>query len=371
MATDDKYIAYRFRIYPDKEQRIYFAKAFGCKRKYWNVCLEESKNNLTNNNVAKFSSPAKVKADFPYMKEIDSLVFCNAQLDLQKAWKNHFKQSDKFGEPNFKKKRDGYASFTTNNQNGTIKLSDKYLSIPKLKSKIKIKKHREFEGKIKSVTITREPSGKYYASILVEVDEFLQGKTTSNAIGLDVGINKLITDSNGKVYDNIKTTKKYEKKKAREDRKLSRKKFGSNNYEKQRLKKAKVDEKIRNIRKDYIHKLTSKIVEENQTIVMEDLKVKNMMKNPHLSKAIADCSWSEIARQLEYKAARQNKEFTKIDTFYPSSQICSNCGFRNHEVKKLSIRQWNCPCCNTHHDRDVNAAKNILNKGLENLKKTS
>ena len=366
---ETKLIGYRYRIYPTTEQIIYFAKCFGCVRFYWNHALEQSKNNLKNTNLASFDTPAKFKNDYDFLREIDSLTLANTQLNLQKAWRMYFKKDNNFGKPNFKKKRDGYPSFTTNNQNGTIKLSDKYLTIPKLKSKIKIKKHREFNGKIKSVTITREPSGKYYASILIETNTYntLNDCDKNKYIGLDLGVTSLITDSDGNKYENIKTTKKYARRKAKEQRKLARKQFGSKNYEKQRVKVAKVDEKIRHVRQDHINKLSSKIVAENQTIVVEDLKIKNMMKNHHLAKSIADCGWGEIVRQLEYKCDRNSRNFIKIDTFFASSKICSCCGVKNPKIKNLSIRNWTCPCCDTRHDRDINAANNILNEGIKKI----
>ena len=357
--------AYKYRIYPNKTQREYFAKVFGCVRFFYNKSLSDMNELYKSKGIYKNITPASYKEDYPFLKEVDSLALCNAQINRNMAFKSFFKKQNAF--PNYKSKRHDQ-SYTTNNQ-GSVKFSsnDRYISIPKC-SRIRIKKHRDFIGTIKSITVSKTTDEKYYISLLVE-EETESIKLMDNAIGLDLGLKELIVDSNGKKYKNHKYLTKSQNKLAKEQRKLSHMEKGSSNRNKQRIKVAKLHKHIQNQRNDYLHKLSKKFIDENQIICIEDLKVKDMMSDSKLARNISDVSWSKLVAMLIYKADWYTRKLIKVPSTYPSSQLCSLCGYQNKEVKNLKIRKWTCPECGSVHDRDCNAAKNILSKGIEMLTK--
>ena len=369
--------AYKFRIYPTEEQKIFFAKTFGCVRKVYNLMLNDRKKAYeeVKNDPSKkmtFPTPAKYKKEFPFLKEVDSLALANAQLNLDKAYKNFFRDKS-VGFPRFKSKKNPVQSYTTNNQNGTVALIDsKFIKVPKLKSLVRIKLHRQPKGMIKSATISRHASGKYYISLLCK-EEISELPKTNSAIGIDLGITDFAILSDGQKIDNNKFTSKMEKKLKREQRKLSKRALlaknkgiplsEAKNYQKQKRKVARLHEKVMNQRTDFLNKLSTEIIKNHDIICIEDLNVKGMLRNHKLARSISDVSWSSFVAKLQYKADWYGREIIKVDTWFPSSQICSECGHKDGK-KSLDIREWTCPICHTHHDRDINASINILTEGL-------
>ena len=363
--------AYRYRIYPNKEQEIQLAKTFGCCRFVYNQTLayrknayEKEKKSVSKTDCNNYCN-RELKKVYEWLKEVDKFALTNAIYNMDSAYQKFFKEHA--GYPKFKIKRDNRQSYTTNFTNGniTVDFDRGRIKLPKLK-RVKIKLHRKFLGQIKAATISKVPSGKYYVSILVET-EYSPLVKTNGQIGVDLGIKDLCITSNGKKYENPKTIKKYEKKLAKLQRQLAGKIKGSKNYQKKRKQIALCHEKIANTRKDYLHKISSEIINENQVIVSENLQIKNMVKNHNLAKSISDTSWYELTRQLEYKSKWNGRTYIKIDRFYASSQICFSCGYKNTNVKDLKVRDWICTFCNTKHDRDINAAKNILAEGLRKV----
>ena len=362
--------SYKYRIYPNKTQETLIQKTFGCARFVYNQLLakkiEDYENNVKSMSKIDMNNYCNrtLKQEYEWLREVDKFSLTNSLYNLNSAYTNFFrriKNGDKEkGFPKFKSKKNNRKSYKTNFVNNNIEVLEKYIKLPKLK-KVKCKVDRNIEGRIISATISQSPSGKYYVSVCCEVD--IQYKTKTNKqVGLDMGISHFCITSDGIKYDNYKYLKKSEKRLAFLQRELSRKSIGSSNRNKTRIKVAKLHEKISNQRKDMLHKISTQIVSDYDVICREDLQVSNMMKNHKLAKSISDVSWYEFFRQLEYKAEWYGKETVKIDKFYPSSQICSNCNVKDGK-KELNIREWICKECGSVLDRDINASINILNEG--------
>lgn len=360
--------AHKYRIYPNKEQITLLEKSFGCARFIYNNSLayskeEYEKGNKTNiNDWSKRLTQLKKQEEFIWLNEVSAVALQQSLRRLDKAFKNFFKSG--FGYPKFKSKRDNQ-SITLVGEGFRFNKETKELRMPKSKQPLKIKWSRDFKGEPSSVTISKTKTGKYYISILTE-EIITPLPKTDKTVGIDLGIKHLAICSDGLTFDNPKATDKYAKKLKREQQKLSRKVKGSNNYNKQRLRVAKVHEKISNTRMDFTHKMTNKLINDNQVICLESLRIKKMVKNKQLAKHISDANFGEIARQLEYKANWYGRTLVKIDTWFPSSKMCSSCGVIYKGKWNLSIRKWTCDCGEVH-DRDFNASKNIHKEGLRIL----
>ena len=363
----------KFRIYPNKEQEKLILQTLGCCRLIYNKGLDMRDKAYKNGEKANYAQTSamltrlKNDSNFSFLKTVDSIALQQSLRDLDRAYQNFFEKRTKF--PQFKSKHNNRQSYRTLNQCNNIHIVGNYLKLPKI-GYVKIKQSMEV-GHINHATCVRTPTGKYFVVLNVDFEPELR-PNAGGMIGIDVGIKEFYADSNGNIVSNPKYLEKSMRKLVREQRRLSRKQKGSNNRNKQRIKVAKVHEKITNQRNDFLQKQSTILVSENQTICIEDLNIKGMVRNHKLAQHIISCSWSKFFTMLEYKSTWYGNEIIKVPTMYlikvptmyPSSQTCSCCGYKNPLVKNLSVREWICPKCHTKHDRDTNASINILNKGL-------
>lgn len=384
------YIGLKIRLYPNIVQQNYIDKLFGCYRKVYNLCLNKATYEYTYNNKSFYSltmfsyylhNELLKNDEYLYLREHNTKILKDSLLNLSNAFVNFFK------------KKNNYPKFKSKNDKQIINIPEEAISkyfISELKNRIFISKNfgnikfktsnkyklilEKYSREIKKITIEKTKTNKYFASILIDcnindlnMNEVINNKPNNNIIGIDLGIKTFLVTSNNETFKNNKYIRNNEKQLKKLQKQLSRKKRDSKNKEKARLKLAKKHEKINNQKENYIHNITSKLINENQIIILEDLNISGMMKNHKLAKSIQELSLFELKRQLEYKAKWYNKKIIKIDRYFPSSKLCNNCGYKYNNLK-LNERSWKCPNCNSVHDRDLNAAINIKNEGLRILK---
>lgn len=360
--------AFKYRIYPTPEQEKTFTSYFGQSRFVYNYFLRKridyyaenkgsEKQSLSYYDTSKMLTELKKDSEFVWLKESNAQSLQQSLRHLDTAYTRFFKAKAKF--PNFKKKSNKQSVFIP--QHFSIDIETHQLNIPKM-TPLRIVLHRSIEGKMKSITISKMPSGRYFASILCEVETDIEPKQTGKEIGIDLGLKSFLVTSDGETVNSPKFFRQSEKKLKHFQRQLSRKVKGSNRRKKARIRVARIHEKISNQRNDFLHKLSHRLVAENQSIFAESLNVKGMVKNHHLAKSIQDSGWNEFVRQLNYKSEWAGTHFGQIDRWFPSSKRCNTCGWINDSLK-LSDREWICLGCGNIIDRDLNASQNILQFG--------
>lgn len=373
-----KHKAYKFRLYPNKEQEILINKTIGSSRfvfnhflHLWKEAYKTTGKGLSYNTCATMIPALKKMDEYSWLKEVDSIALQSSVKNLEDSFNRFFKKQNK--APRFKSKKNPNQSYVTKNVNNGIQIHGNRIKLPKIKM-VKFANSRDINGRILRATISRKSSGKYFVSLLVE--EHIQELDKSNSsVGIDLGIKDFAILDDGTVYNNNRYTNKMAKQLAREQRKLSRryeqaKKDGkkledAKNYQKQKIKVARLHEKVANQREDFLNKLSTTIIKNHDIVCLEDLNTKGMLRNHKLAKSISDVSWSMFVTKLQYKSDWYGKQIVKIDRWYPSSQICSSCGV-NSGKKTLDIRYWECEC-GAKHDRDINASINIKNEGLRQI----
>ena len=370
------YRAYKFRLYPNEGQKILIHKTFGCARFVYNYYLNYQKEKGVQKTFDLCKDLKELENQYEYLKEVDSCALRSSIFDLEDGFNNFF--AKRSGYPRFKSKFNRQ-SYRTSCVRGTYKekeysnievdLLSRFIKLPRL-GKVKIRGFRnknKIEGKILNATISRETTNKYYVSVVVVGDILIEKAIPTSIVGIDLGIKDLVITSDGVKYSNDNILMKYEKRLKRLQRELSRREKGSKNYLKTKEKIARVHAKIKNYRKHYLNDIANEIVDEHDIIVTEDLKVQDMFKDKKkaFNKSLSDAAFSTLRSLIEWKCKIKGKIYYKINTYYPSSQICSYCGYKNSKLKDLSIREYDCPKCGSHNDRDINASLNILFEGLK------